>query len=243
MNALNGIQSFEESENSQLLKVSSIDREELGPPQCEDNNVVEESDFDIKEISYAIGAFYATLQPVAITLVLSSLVVVYVKSPFSQQSGDGGLSIYDISDGSEASINDSNTVKLGKSMINALVIVCAMALMTFVIVFLYWARCMQCIQGYMIFSSFMLLSFMGGVFFYTVICQSEIPLDWITFFVVLYNFSVVGVIAIFFQRGTELLVQSFIYLTYSNSSNLYRAPAIASQNDGCYFSKYLLLHF
>ena len=201
MSLLNGFQNLEESENSQLLKVSSIDREESGTLPCGGESTSEEVDLEMKEILYAINAFYATLQPVAITLILSSLVVIYVKSPFSQQSGDGGLSIYDIRDGSEASINDSNTVKLGKSMINALVIVCAMALMTFVIVFLYWARCMQFIQVYMIFSSFMLLCFMGGVFFYTVICQLEIPLDWITFFIILYNFSVVGVIAIFFQKG------------------------------------------
>ena len=211
MSLPNGIQSLEESENSQLLKVSSIDIEESGTLRCEGELSSQEVDFDMKEISYAISAFYATLQPVAITLILSSLVVIYVKSPFSQQSGDGGLSIYDISDGSEASVNDSNTVKLGKSMINALVIVCAMALMTFVIVFLYWARCMQCIQGYMIFSSFMLLCFMGGIFFYTVVCQLEMPLDWITFFVVLYNFSVVGVIAIFFQKGIRWQRSYFDY--------------------------------
>ena len=193
--------SLEESESSQLLKVPSDLREDFTASASNVEGEILERDLDMKEISYAFGAFYATLQPVAITLILSSLVVIYVESPFSQQSADGGLSVYDISDGSESGMNDSNTVKLGKSMINAIVIVCAMAFMTFVIVFLYWARCMKCIQGYMMFSSFMLLCFMGGIFFYTVICQFEITLDWITFFFLLYNFSVVGVIAIFYQQG------------------------------------------
>jgi Presenilin len=203
----------DESEISQLLKINSNDRDQISPVSqvYEVSNLAPE--IDLKEISYAIGAFYATLQPVAITLVLSSLAVVYIKSPFSQQNADGGLSVYDISDGSESSLNDSNTVKLGKSMINAIVIVGAIALMTSVVVFLYWARCMRCIQGYMIFSSFMLLCFMGGVFFFTIIDQFQIRFDWITFFFLLYNFSVVGVIAIFFQKGRSkvTLPDNFMY--------------------------------
>ena len=209
MNAPTGPPTNEESESSQLLKITLVERDRHLRENAVDD--VEEKDIDIKEISYAIGAFYATLQPVAITLVLSSLAVVYIVSPFSQQRADGGLSVYDISDGSDADMNDSTTVKLGKSMINAIVIVCAMAIMTFVIVFLYWARCMRFIQGYMIFSSFMLLCFMGGIFLYTVICQFQIPFDWITFFVLLYNFSVVGVIAIFYQQGTSFRCMSYSY--------------------------------
>lgn len=191
----------DESENSQLLKIHPHDRDQTTLESQVDESGNPFQVIDLKEITYALGAFYATVQPVAITLVLSSLAVVYIKSPFSQQNADGGLSIYDISDGSESSMNDSNTVKLGKSMINAIVIVGAIALMTLVVVFLYWARCMKCIQGYMILSSFMLLFVMGGVFFFTVIDQFRIRLDWITFFFLLYNFSVVGVIAIFFQKG------------------------------------------
>ena len=189
----------EESESSQLLRMPSLERKV--PSEKNHQSGLPAADFNHKEISYAISAFYATLQPVAITLVLSSLAVVYIESPFSQLSADGGLSVYDISDGSDASINDSNTVKFGKSMINALVIVCAIALMTFVIVFLYWARCVRCIQGYMIFSSFMMLCLIGGIFLNSVIDQFQIRFDWISFSFLVYNFSVVGVIAIFFQEG------------------------------------------
>ena len=193
---------LEETENSQLLQVPSHDRTAKQSKRKRSHDDVDSAPgIILSEISYAVSAFYATLQPVAITLILSSLAVVYIKSPFSQQSADGGLSIYDISDGSEAGLNDSKTVKLGKSMINAIVIVSAIALMTFVIVFLYWARCVKCILGYMILSSFMLLSFMGGVFLFTVIEQFQIRFDWITFFILIYNFSVVGVIAIFMQKG------------------------------------------
>jgi Presenilin len=203
----------DESEISQLLKVNSNDQDPVSPVSqvYEVSNPAPE--IDLKEISYAIGAFFATLQPVAITLVLSTLAVVYIKSPFSLLNADGGLSVYDISDGSESSLNDSNTVKLGKSMINAIVIVGAIALMTSVVVFLYWARCMRFIQGYMIFSSFMLLCLMGGVFFFTIIDQFQIRFDWITFFFLLYNFSVVGVVAIFFQKGRSKVASQnhFIY--------------------------------
>ena len=190
----------EESESSQLLTMPSL--ENKVPSEKNHENGFPTSEISIDEISYAISAFYATIQPVAITLILSSLAVVFIESPFSQLRSDGGLSVYDISDGSDASINDSNTVKFGKSMINALVIVCAIALMTFMIVFLYWARCVKCIQGYMIFSSFMMLCLIGGIFLNSVIDQFQIRFDWITFFIFVYNFAVVGVIAIFFHEGT-----------------------------------------
>lgn len=54
--------------------------------------------------------------------------------------------MYDISDdeGSDDDQGgDSNSVKLGKSLVNAIIIVCVLGMFTFVLVFCYWMRCMK----------------------------------------------------------------------------------------------------
>lgn len=54
--------------------------------------------------------------------------------------------VYDISDDDSATDDeerDSNSVKFGKSLINAIVIICVIALFTFVLVFCYYMKCMK----------------------------------------------------------------------------------------------------
>ena len=56
------------------------------------------------------------------------------------------LRVYEISDddaSTDDQTRDSNSTKLGKSLINAIVIICVIALFTFVLVFCYWMRCMK----------------------------------------------------------------------------------------------------
>ncbi len=57
------------------------------------------------------------------------------------------LRVYDISDDDAATDDgggqDSNSLKFGKSIINALVIIIVLACFTFVLVFCYYMRCMK----------------------------------------------------------------------------------------------------
>jgi hypothetical protein len=58
---------------------------------------------------------------------------------------DGGR-VYEISDDDTVTDDqekDSNSVKLGKSLVNAIVIICVIALFTFVLVFCYYMKCMK----------------------------------------------------------------------------------------------------
>jgi Presenilin len=63
---------------------------------------------------------------------------------------------------------DSTSTLVGKSLVNSLVIVAALAAATCVIVLLYRFRCMKCLIGYMMLSSALLLGIMGGLLWYTV---------------------------------------------------------------------------
>ena len=90
--------------------------------------------------------------------------------------------------------------KLGKSLINALVIVGVITVMTFVLVLCYKYRCLKVMLGYLVGVSAMLLGYSGGFMFYTAITVYDIQIDWLTFVFIMFNFAGAGVVAIFWQK-------------------------------------------
>jgi hypothetical protein len=171
------------------------------------------------EIFQPLQSFLAVGKPVLLTMILASLAVVYIHEPndgstpdaevgsaflvYEEPSGDGG------GDGG----GESAGTKLGHSMVNALMYIAVIIIATFVIVFAYWMNFMRCIMGYMLFSSSMLLGAMGGGFFLSGCdpdvanaCEREwfwgmaskaiqlyhIDIDQATYFIVLWNWAVVG---------------------------------------------------
>lgn len=66
----------------------------------------------------------------------------------------------------------------------------------------------------MMFSSTMLLGLLGGNILTIAIAQSSVIVDAFTMLFSMYNFAVVGVIAIFYQKGTpKWLGQVYLVLT------------------------------
>mmetsp|Transcript_54669 Transcript_54669/g.150576 ORF Transcript_54669/g.150576 Transcript_54669/m.150576 type:complete len:228 (+) Transcript_54669:208-891(+) len=172
----------------------------------------EDDSFGIHELVYAANSFCAVLKPVSLTMLLASVVVVYIRS----EEGDGGgqsLDQYTIYDESDES-GDTTSVRLGKSMVNALIIVCGLAAATFCIVCLYKYRFMKLLIGYMMLSSCILLGMMGGLVWWTLLEAWQVPLDCVTFLLVCYNFAVVGVVAIFYQKGIPMVItQGYLVCT------------------------------
>lgn len=176
------------------------------------------SKIDVEEVLYAFNAFWATLKPVAASLVLASLVVLYIQSDKISRDNQSSLKVYELSDDDyntdDEVEQDSNSTKLGKSFINAIVIVCVLALVTFVLVFCYWMRCMKFLMGYMIFSSGVLLGMLGGLIWFTALLRWDVAMDSYTFYSVLWNFAIVGVIAIFYQKGIPMFAtQTYLVCT------------------------------
>eukprot|EP00937_MAST-01D_sp_MAST-1D-sp2_P003120 g3120.t1 len=94
---------------------------------------------------------------------------------------------------------------------NAAVIIGVVAGLTFVIVLLYYMNCMWLLYGYMFLSSTMLLGLLGGLMWRVAVYKWNCILDWATFYIVCANFALVGVIAIFYQKGTPMgLTQSYL---------------------------------
>lgn len=60
------------------------------------------------------------------------------------------------------------------------------------------------------FSGFTILALLGGILGIQIIQAASIPLDIITFTIVLWNFSVVGVLAVFFWKMPIFLKQGYL---------------------------------
>lgn len=111
--------------------------------------------------------------------------------------------------------SDSATQNLALSLGNAFIMVSVICAMTFVIVLLYKMRCMKLLVGYMIFASATLLGVLGGSMFEVAIRIYQIPIDAFSFYFAVYNFAVVGVMAVFWNQGgiPTYITQSYLICT------------------------------
>lgn len=159
----------------------------------------DEVEMNMEELLYSSSSYYAIAKPVSLTMTLASIAVVYVNTDQTRASGEQAMAnayqMWNIQDSS------SNSEALALSLANALVMVSVICFMTFGIVVLYRYRCMKCLIGYMMFCSTTLLGVLGGNLLSTAIQIYVIPVDKITFFLFVFNFAIVGVLAIYFGQG------------------------------------------
>ncbi|KAL1813413.1 hypothetical protein ACET3Z_023478 [Daucus carota] len=106
--------------------------------------------------------------------------------------------------------SDSTTQKLEGSLLNALVFVILIAAVTFLLVLLYYYNFTGFLKNYMRFSAFFVLGTMGGSILLSVIQYFSIPIDSITCFVLMVNFTLVGVLSLFSDGFPIFLRQSYM---------------------------------
>ncbi|POM79707.1 Presenilin-like protein [Phytophthora palmivora] len=181
--------------------VESDVRERLLPASTLHTSRDEEQDtFTHEDFLRSIGSFSAVVWPVAVTMLLASFVSLNVVDPASAKALAEAYLVY----GPDKDKGASTSTKMENAMVNALAIVSFFLVATFVIMLI----------GYMMFSSAMLLGMLGGNMLVIVIAKMEIPVDVFTLLFAMYNFSVVGVLAIFYQKGTPMwLTQMYLVLT------------------------------
>jgi len=78
------------------------------------------------------------------------------------------------------------------------------------LVLLFYLGCTKFLKLYMGFSAFVVLGFMGGEIALFLIEDFSIPIDCITFMLVLFNFAVVGVLAVFMSKMAILVTQGYL---------------------------------
>ncbi|GKY97280.1 hypothetical protein MPSEU_000686400 [Mayamaea pseudoterrestris] len=174
---------------------STVPREAAEPPS---------KIMNVDELVYGFESFHAIVQPVIITMILSSLAVIYINTPESRAAGEQAISHYAVT--GSASEADSNGAALGQALANSLVIVGVVCGVTFLLVLLYKWRCMKLLMGYMVLASAMLLGYLAGAMWNFAIQIYGLHVDKITFYVVVFNFCLVGCGAIFYGKGIPLTV-------------------------------------
>ncbi|KAK9290292.1 hypothetical protein L1049_008459 [Liquidambar formosana] len=149
------------------------------------------------------------MSPVSICMLLVVLLVYALSpasSPYSAPIRTAANLVY------LESPSDTATQKLEGSLLNALVFVVLIAIVTFLLVVLYYYNFTNFLKNYMRFSAFFVLGTMGGSIFLSIIQYFSVPIDSITCFVMLFNFTVVGVLSVFSGGIPIFLRQAYMVL-------------------------------
>ncbi|KAM6569497.1 hypothetical protein CsatB_017482 [Cannabis sativa] len=137
------------------------------------------------------------------------MVVILVSVLSSDTSSSASFSTMATMAYTEAS-SDSSWDKFVGALLNSLVFVAVVTVVTFVLVLLFYLRCTRFLKFYMGFSSFLVLMFMGGQIAVFLLQDFSIPIDCVTFLVVLFNFAVVGVLAVFMSKMAIFVTQGYL---------------------------------
>ena len=170
----------------------------------DDDDDDDEQDLSLAALLYSAGSYHAIMRPVSITMTLAALAAVYINNEqtmeMTEEQFASAYNVWQIDDssGGEAA---SNGKHLAASIVNTFVMISVIACMTFGIVILYKYRCMKFLIGYMVLSSASLLGVLGDYMGSIAIEIYRIPVDRITWTFFMYNFAIVGVTAIFYQKG------------------------------------------
>jgi presenilin 1 len=145
-------------------------------------------------------------------MVLSALAVVYINTDDTIEQGRQQMAeayqVWKI-DGDESVMTN-----IAMSLANGLVMVSVICMMTFVIVLLYKYECMCCLIGYMMFCSTTLLGFLGGHMWWVAIQIYKLPVDKLSYYLGLWNFAAVGVMAVFYGKGVpKTVTQGYLIAT------------------------------
>ncbi|CAA0373390.1 unnamed protein product [Arabidopsis thaliana] len=149
----------------------------------------------------------AILTPVSICMFTVVLLVCILNSdPSSSSASFSSIAIAAYSE----SDSDSSWDKFVGALLNSVVFVAAITVATFVLVLLFYLRCVKFLKFYMGFSAFIVLGNLGGEILVLLIDRFRFPIDSITFLILLFNFSVVGVFAVFMSKFSILITQGYL---------------------------------
>ncbi|XP_010546206.1 PREDICTED: presenilin-like protein At2g29900 [Tarenaya hassleriana] len=147
------------------------------------------------------------ITPVSICM----FVVVLLVCVLNSESSSSSASVSSIATAAYAeSDSDSSWDKFVGALLNSLVFVAVITVVTFLLVLLFYLRCVRFLKYYMAFSAFIVLWILGGEISAFLIENFRIPIDCVTFLIVVFNFAVVGVLAVSMSKFSIFVTQGYL---------------------------------
>jgi presenilin 1 len=103
--------------------------------------------------------------------------------------------------------------KIWNAIANSLILLVVIIVMTFLLILLYKKRCYNVIHGWLILSSFMLLFLFSYLYLEEVLRAYNIPMDYPTAYLLMWNFGVVGMMAIHWKAPLKLQQAYLIFVS------------------------------
>lgn len=166
----------------------------------------DEDSFDEFELKYGASHVISLFVPVSVCMAM--VVVTMNTINFYADSGGRHL-IYTPFVSETESVGEKALMSIG----NALVMLFVVILMTTLLIAFYKYRCYKLIHGWLIMSSFMLLSFFTTIYVYEVMNAYSIPCSAFTVLFLLFNFGTLGMMCIHWKGPLKL--QQFYLITIS----------------------------
>ncbi|KAF9287008.1 Presenilin-1 [Mortierella alpina] len=172
----------------------------------------------IADMKFYMLQIYKIIKPVVVCIVLS---IVWVKISLGGSDYRPTQSSYTVYKETPTSTVSQNI--LG-SLANAGIIIGQIVIVTIIIVVLFKRGHIKILIGFFMVVVAMLLGFMGYILVLNLIQVMRIPLDYVTMVFALWNFSVVGLISVFW-KGPMWLQQ--VYLTVMSSLMAFSLTGLA----------------